>query len=217
MGLGIIGKKLKMTQIFKEDGEVIPVTLIEYREGIVVDLKTLEKDGYYAVKVGFEQVDEKKLTKPEIGYFKKRNLPFLKILKEFIVEEEEIKNFKIGDKISIDIFKEGDYIDVTGNSIGKGFQGVVKRHGFHGGPATHGSMSHRAPGSIGPTAPQRVLKGRKMAGHMGAKRVTIQNLEIIKILNNENLIMVKGAVPGPSNSYLILKKAVKKRVKNGQN
>ncbi|MCM8786391.1 MAG: 50S ribosomal protein L3 [Candidatus Omnitrophica bacterium] len=215
MGIGIVGKKLKMTQIFKEDGEVIPVTLIEYKEGYVVDLKTIEKDGYYAVKVGFEQVDEKKLTKPEIGYFKKRNLPLLKILKEFRVNGEEIKNFKIGDKISIDIFKEGDYIDVTGNSIGKGFQGVVKRHGFHGGPATHGSMSHRAPGSIGSTAPQRVLKGRRMAGHMGSQKVTIQNLKIIKILNDENLIMVKGAVPGPSNSYLILKKAIKKKVKNG--
>lgn len=215
MGIGIIGKKLKMTQIFKEDGEVVPVTLIEYKEGIVVDLKTLERDGYYAVKVGFEQTDEKKLTKPEIGYFKKRNLPLLKILKEFRVSEEEIKNFKIGDKISIDIFKEGDYIDVTGKSIGKGFQGVVKRHGFHGGPATHGSMSHRAPGSIGPTTPQRVIKGRKMAGHMGSKKVTVQNLQIIKILNDENLIMVKGAVPGPSNSYLILKKAIKKKVKNG--
>ncbi|MFN4228147.1 MAG: 50S ribosomal protein L3 [Candidatus Ratteibacteria bacterium] len=215
MGVGIIGKKLKMTQIFKEDGEVVPVTLIEYKEGIIVDLKTLEKDGYYAVKVGFEQTDEKKLTKPEIGYLKKRNLPLLKILKEFRVSEEEIKNFKIGDKISIDIFKEGDYIDVTGKSIGKGFQGVVKRHKFHGGPATHGSMSHRAPGSIGPTTPQRVIKGRKMAGHMGSKKVTVQNLQIIKILNDENLIMVKGAVPGPSNSYLILKKAIKKKVKNG--
>ncbi|MCX7917410.1 MAG: 50S ribosomal protein L3 [bacterium] len=212
MNIGIVGKKIKMTQIFKEDGEVVPVTLIEYMEGYIVDLKTKEKDGYNAVKIGFEEVEEKKLNKPLLGYLKKRNLPPLKILKEFRLENSElIKEFKIGDRVTINIFKEGDYVDVTGKSIGKGFQGVVKRHGFHGGPATHGSMSHRAPGSIGSTAPQRVLKGRKMAGHMGAKKVTVQNLQIVKILNEENLIMVKGAVPGPSNSYLIIKKAIKKK------
>lgn len=210
MGVGIIGKKLKMTQIFNEDGEVIPVTLVEYKEGYVVDLKTKERDGYTAIKVGFEEVDEKKLNKPQLGYLKKRNLPPLKILKEFRVDNGEISNYKIGDRITIDIFKEGDYVDVTGRSIGKGFQGVVKRHGFHGGPATHGSMSHRAPGSIGPTTPQRVIKGRRMAGHMGNEKVTIQNLQIVKILKDENLIMIKGAVPGATNSYLIIKKAVKK-------
>jgi large subunit ribosomal protein L3 len=216
MGIGILGKKLKMTQIFNENGEVIPVTLVEYKEGYVVDLKTEEKDGYVALKVGFEEVDEKKLTKPEIGYLRKKNLPPLKILKEFRFNSfEEIKDYKIGDKITIDIFKEGDYVDVTGKSIGKGFQGVVKRHGFHGGPATHGSMSHRAPGSIGPTAPQRVLKGRRMAGHMGNKKVTIQNLQIVKIMKDENIIMIKGAIPGPSNGYILIKKAVKKRIKNG--
>jgi large subunit ribosomal protein L3 len=216
MGIGILGKKLKMTQIFNEDGEVIPVTLVEYKEGYVVDLKTEEKDGYVALKVGFEEVDEKKLTKPEIEYLRKKNLPPLKILKEFRFNSfEEIKDYKIGDKITIDIFKEGDYVDVTGKSIGKGFQGVVKRHGFHGGPATHGSMSHRAPGSIGPTAPQRVLKGRRMAGHMGNKKVTIQNLQIVKIMKDENIIMIKGAIPGPSNGYILIKKAVKKRIKNG--
>jgi len=216
MGIGILGKKLKMTQVFNENGEVIPVTLVEYKEGYIVDLKTEEKDGYVALKVGFEEVDEKKLTKPEIGYLKKKNLPPLKILKEFRFNSfEEIKDYKIGDKITIDIFKEGDYVDVTGKSIGKGFQGVVKRHGFHGGPATHGSMSHRAPGSIGPTAPQRVLKGRRMAGHMGNEKVTIQNLQIVKIMRDENIIMIKGAIPGPSNGYILIKKAVKKRIKNG--
>ena len=216
MGIGILGKKLKMTQIFNENGEVIPVTLVEYKEGYVVDLKTEEKDGYVALKVGFEEVGEKKLTKPEIGYLKKKNLPPLKILKEFRFNSfEEIKDYKIGDKITIDIFKEGDYVDVTGKSIGKGFQGVVKRHGFHGGPATHGSMSHRAPGSIGPTAPQRVLKGRRMAGHMGNEKITIQNLQIVKIMKDENIIMIKGAIPGPSNGYILIKKAVKKRIKNG--
>jgi large subunit ribosomal protein L3 len=216
MGIGILGKKLKMTQIFNENGEVIPVTLVEYKEGYVVDLKTEEKDGYVALKVGFEEVDEKKLTKPEIGYLRKKNLPPLKILKEFRFNSfEEIKDYKIGDKITIDIFKEGDYVDVTGKSIGKGFQGVVKRHGFHGGPATHGSMSHRAPGSIGPTAPQRVLKGRRMAGHMGNEKVTIQNLQIFRIMKDENIIMIKGAIPGPSNGYILIKKAVKKRIKNG--
>jgi len=216
MGIGILGKKLKMTQIFNENGEVIPVTLVEYKEGYVVDLKTEEKDGYVALKVGFEEMDEKKLTKPEIGYLRKRNLPPLKILKEFRFDSfDEIKNYKIGDRITIDIFKEGDYVDITGKSIGKGFQGVVKRHGFHGGPATHGSMSHRAPGSIGPTAPQRVLKGRRMAGHMGNEKVTIQNLQIFRIMRDENIIMIKGAIPGPSNGYILIKKAVKKRIKNG--
>jgi len=211
MGIGIIGKKLRMTQIFKEDGTVVPVTLVEYKEGYVVDLKTEDKDGYNALKVGFEEVSEKKLNKPLLGYLKKRNLPSLKILKEFRLENgEEIKKFKIGDRITIDFLKEGDYIDVTGRTIGKGFQGVVKRHGFHGGPATHGSMSHRAPGSIGPTAPQRVLKGRRMAGHMGNEKKTIQNLQIVKILKDENIIMIKGAVPGPSNSYIVIKKSVKK-------
>jgi large subunit ribosomal protein L3 len=211
MGIGILGKKLKMTQIFNENGEVIPVTVVEYKEGYVVDLKTEEKDGYIGLKVGFEEVNEKKLNRPEIEYLKKRNLPPLKILKEFRVNSiDEIKDYKIGDKITIDIFKEGDYVDVTGKSIGKGFQGVVKRHGFHGGPATHGSMSHRAPGSIGPTAPQRVIKGRRMAGHMGNEKVTIQNLQIVKIMKDENIIMIKGAVPGPSNGYVFIKKAVKK-------
>ncbi|MCM8772394.1 MAG: 50S ribosomal protein L3 [candidate division WOR-3 bacterium] len=213
MTIGILGKKLKMTQIFKEDGEVIPVTLIEFKEGYVVDLKTPERDGYTALKVGFEEVSEKKLTKPQLGYLKKRNLPPLKILKEFRVDNEEINNYKIGDKITIDIFKEGELVDVTGKSIGKGFQGVVKRHGFHGGPATHGSMSHRAPGSIGSTTPQRVPKGRRMAGHMGNETVTIQNLQIVKILKDEKILMIKGSVPGPSNAYLIIKKA--KKVKNG--
>jgi large subunit ribosomal protein L3 len=211
MGIGILGKKLKMTQIFNENGEVIPVTVVEYKEGYVVDLKTEEKDGYIGLKVGFEEVNEKKLNRPEREYLKKRNLPPLKILKEFRVNSiDEIKDYKIGDKITIDIFKEGDYVDVTGKSIGKGFQGVVKRHGFHGGPATHGSMSHRAPGSIGPTAPQRVIKGRRMAGHMGNEKVTIQNLQIVKIMKDENIIMIKGAVPGPSNGYVFIKKAVKK-------
>jgi large subunit ribosomal protein L3 len=213
MGMGILGKKLKMMQIFNEKGEVIPVTVVEYKEGYVVDLKTEEKDGYIALKVGFEEVDERKLTKPEIEYLRKRNLPPLKILKEFRFDSfDEIKNYKIGDRITIDIFKEGDYVDVTGRSIGKGFQGVVKRHGFHGGPATHGSMSHRAPGSIGPTAPQRVLKGRRMAGHMGNEKVTIQNLQIVKIMKDENIVMIKGAIPGPSNGYVFIKRAVKKRV-----
>jgi len=213
MGMGILGKKLKMMQIFNEKGEVIPVTVVEYKEGYVVDLKTEEKDGYIALKVGFEEVDERKLTKPEIEYLRKRNLPPLKILKEFRFDSfDEIKNYKIGDRITIDIFKEGDYVDVTGRSIGKGFQGVVKRHGFHGGPATHGSMSHRAPGSIGPTAPQRVLKGRRMAGHMGNEKVTIQNLQIVKIMKDENIVMIKGAIPGPSNGYVFIKRPVKKRV-----
>jgi len=215
MRIGIIGKKLGMSQIFKENGEVIPVTVIEAKENYIVQIKKKEgKDGYSAVQIGYEEVKEKKLTKAELERLKKNNLPPLKILRELrMKDDKEVEEFKVGQKINVEIFKEGEFVDITGKSIGKGFQGVVKRHGFHGGPATHGSMSHRRPGSIGGTTPARVLKGKKMAGHMGDETVTIQNLEVVKVIPEKNLIMVKGAVPGHRNGYLLIRKALKKVAK----
>jgi len=215
MRIGIIGKKLGMSQIFKENGVVIPVTVIEAKENYVVQIKKKEgKDGYSAVQIGYEEVKEKKLTKAELERLKKNNLPPLKILRELrMKDDKEVEEFKVGQKINVEIFKEGEFVDITGKSIGKGFQGVVKRHGFHGGPATHGSMSHRRPGSIGGTTPARVLKGKKMAGHMGDETVTIQNLEVVKVIPEKNLIMVKGAVPGHRNGYLLIRKALKKVAK----
>ncbi len=215
MRIGIIGKKLGMSQIFKENGAVIPVTVIEAKENYVVQIKKKEgKDGYSAVQIGYEEVKEKKLTKAELERLKKNNLPPLKILRELrMKDDKEVEEFKVGQKINVEIFKEGEFVDITGKSIGKGFQGVVKRHGFHGGPATHGSMSHRRPGSIGGTTPARVLKGKKMAGHMGDETVTIQNLEVVKVIPEKNLIMVKGAVPGHRNGYLLIRKALKKVAK----
>jgi len=215
MRIGIIGKKLGMSQIFKENGVVIPVTVIEAKENYVVQIKKRDgKDGYSAVQIGYEEVKEKKLTKAELERLKKNNLPPLKILRELrMKDDKEVEEFKVGQKINVEIFKEGEFVDITGKSIGKGFQGVVKRHGFHGGPATHGSMSHRRPGSIGGTTPARVLKGKKMAGHMGDETVTIQNLEVVKVIPEKNLIMVKGAVPGHRNGYLLIRKALKKVAK----
>jgi len=215
MRIGIIGKKLGMSQIFKENGVVIPVTVIEAKENYVVQIKKKDgKDGYSAVQIGYEEVKEKKLTKAELERLKKNNLPPLKILRELrMKDDKEVEEFKVGQKINVEIFKEGEFVDITGKSIGKGFQGVVKRHGFHGGPATHGSMSHRRPGSIGGTTPARVLKGKKMAGHMGDETVTIQNLEVVKVIPEKNLIMVKGAVPGHRNGYLLIRKALKKVAK----
>lgn len=215
MRIGIIGKKLGMSQIFKENGAVIPVTVIEAKENYVVQIKKKDgKDGYSAVQIGYEEVKEKKLTKAELERLKKNNLPPLKILRELrMKDDKEVEEFKVGQKINVEIFKEGEFVDITGKSIGKGFQGVVKRHGFHGGPATHGSMSHRRPGSIGGTTPARVLKGKKMAGHMGDETVTIQNLEVVKVIPEKNLIMVKGAVPGHRNGYLLIRKALKKVAK----
>lgn len=212
MRTGIIGKKIGMSQIFNEDGSVIPVTAIEVKENYVVQIKKKDgKDGYSAIQIGCEEVKEKAITKPEVERLKKRNLPPLKIIRELrFADDKEVDGFEVGQKLSLDIFKEGDFVDITGKSIGKGFQGVMKRHGFHGGPATHGSMSHRRPGSIGGTTPARVLKGKKMAGHMGNETITVQNLEVVRVIPDKNLLLVKGAVPGSKNGYLLIRKALKK-------
>jgi len=212
MKIGLVGKKIGMTRIYREDdGSVIPVVILKAGPCYITGIKKTGENGYTAIQIGFEEVPERKLNKPMLGYFKKSGLPPMKVLREIRLNNDgEIANFNVGQKLTVDIFKEGEYVDVTGTSIGKGFQGVVKRHKFSGGPATHGSMSHRAPGSIGGTTPPRVLKGKRMAGHMGNRRVTVQNLQIIKVIPEENIILIKGQIPGPANRYIVIKKALKK-------
>lgn len=212
MKMGLVGKKIGMSRIYKEgNGSVVPVTVVKAGPCYITELKKTSDNGYTAVQIGFEEVTEKKLNKPVLGNFKKAGLPPMRILKEVRLNDDgEIADFNVGQKLTVEIFKEGEYIDVTGTSIGKGFQGVMKRHNFRGGPRTHGSMSHRAPGSIGGTDPARVLKGKRMAGQMGNRRVTVQNLQIVKILPEENILLIKGQVPGPSNGYIVIRKALKK-------
>jgi large subunit ribosomal protein L3 len=202
---GIIGKKLGMTSIFGNDGEVIPVTVIEAGPCTVVDIKTTDKDGYQALQLGFGNVKEKKVIKPLAGHFKKNNISPKLVLKEF--KNFNVSEFKIGDEIKCSIFNEGDIIKVKGKSKGKGFQGVVKRHGFGGiGMTTHGQSDRvRAPGSIGASSyPSRVFKGQRMAGRMGYDNVTIRGLKVVKVDPERNLVFVKGAVPGAINSIVEL-------------
>jgi large subunit ribosomal protein L3 len=192
----ILGKKLKMSQIWKDD-KVIPVTLIKAGPITITQIKTKEKDGYNAVQVGFDAT-KKKINKPEKGHLK--DLGNFRHLKEFKVQNSE---FKIGEILDVNQFQEGDKIKISGLNKGRGFQGGVKRHGFHGGPKTHGQKDrHRAPGSIGATAPQRVLPGRKMAGHMGQERTTVKNLKIVGVDKENNILTVKGAVPGMKGTLL---------------
>ncbi len=194
----ILGKKLEMTQIFKDD-KVIPVTLIEAGPCFVTQLKTKEKDGYTALQVGFEKLKPKKVRKT------RKNKPF-RYLREFKVDESGIRNYELGQKIDVSIFKEGDKVKVSGISKGKGFQGAVKRWGFSGRDATHGvKHEHRTLGSVGPSGPERVLKGRKMPGRMGGERITVKNLEIVKVDPENNLIAVRGAVPGRRGTLLEIK------------
>jgi len=189
----ILGKKIGMTQVFNEKGQVVPVTLIEAGPCSVVQVRTKEKDGYSAVQIGFGEIKDKKIKKPQKGHFKKANLEKgFRYLMEF-----PDNDLKIGDKIDVSIFQEGEIVKVTGISKGKGFQGVVKRHGFSGFPASHGTKHGlRAPGSIGSSFPERVWKGKKMAGRMGGERVAVQGLKIVQIDKENNLLAVKGAVPG---------------------
>jgi large subunit ribosomal protein L3 len=203
----ILGKKIGMTQIFGENGEAVPVTVVEAGPCLVVQKKTVEKDGYSALKVGFEEIKEKRLNKPTLGQFKKRQLKPRKYLRELKIQDAE--KYNVGDEIKVDIFKPGDRVDVTGISKGKGFAGGVKRWNFNRGPMSHGSMYHRRPGAGGATDPERVFKGKKMPGHLGAERVTVQNLEVVKVDPDKNLLLIKGSVPGPRKSLLFIKNTVK--------
>ena len=208
MKKALIGKKVGMTQIFDENGVVIPVTVIEAGPCVVAQVKTLENDGYEAVQLGFGEVKENKLNKPEKGHFAKANVTAKKHLREFRLDS--IEGIKVGDELKADVFAAGEKIDVQGTSKGKGFQGVIKRHGQHRGPMGHGSMYHRRPGSMGPTStPGRVFKGKKLPGHMGRVTVTIQNLDVVRVDMDKNVILVKGSVPGAKGSILKIKSAVK--------
>lgn len=208
MKKGLIGKKIGMTQIFNEEGKVIPVTVIEAGPCVVSQVKTEETDGYNSIQLGFGAIKESKVNKPERGHFTKANIAPARYLREFRVDS--IEDVKVGDELKADIFMAGDKIDIQGTSKGKGFQGVIKRHGQHRGPMGHGSMYHRRPGSMGSTStPGRVFKGKKLPGHMGAEIVTIQNLEVIKVDLDKNIILVKGSVPGAKGSILKIKSSVK--------
>ena len=204
----IIGKKVGMTQIFDEKGKVIPVTVIEAGPCLVAQVKSVETDGYNAIQLGFGDVKESKLNKPEKGHFAKAKLALKKHLREFRLDS--VDGVNVGDEIKVDTFQAGDKIDVQGTSKGKGFQGVIKRHGQSRGPMGHGSMYHRRPGSMGPTStPGRVFKGKKLPGHMGRVTVTIQNLDVVKVDLDKNVILVKGSVPGPKGAILKIKSAIK--------
>ena len=218
---GIIGKKIGMTQLFDESGVVTPATVLEVGPCVVLQKRTMERDGYRAVQLGLvEHLNWKKINKPLEGHLKRaaaeadpeggKQLPPMKFLREFPLDDggDEVA---VGDQVLVNIFKAEDYVTIIGKSKGAGFAGVIKRHGFGGGRATHGSMFHRAPGSIGCSAyPARVFKGRKMPGQLGAKRVTVKNLKVVKVDEEKNLLVVKGAVPGAKGGYLLISKSVGK-------
>ena len=195
----IIGKKIGMTQIFDEKGTVIPVTAIQAGPCVVAQVKTVETDGYNAVQLGFGEIKDKHINKPEAGHFKKAGITNKKHLREFRVNSIDVA---VGDEVKVDVFAAGEKIDVQGTTKGKGFQGVIKRHGQSRGPMGHGSMYHRRPGSMGPTStPGRVFKGKKLPGHMGVQTVTIQNLDVVSVDLDKNVILVKGSVPGVKVHY----------------
>ena len=205
---GILGIKLGMTQIFEQDGKVVPVTVVQAGPCFVVQRKTAETDGYDAIQIGLVEGGKppRKVTQPLQGHYEKAEVPPMRRLMEFRVDNGDPA--QPGDQLKASIFQQDDYVDVIGTSKGKGFQGVIKRHGFSGGRATHGSMFHRAPGSIGQAAyPSRVFPGVRLPGRLGGKRVTVKNLQIVKVSEEENLIYLRGAVPGPRNGYVALKEA----------
>lgn len=203
---GILGRKAGMTQVFTKDGKLIPVTVIEVEPNTVMQVKTVETDGYNAVQLGVTEKKEKRATKSEVGHAKRANTTPKRFLKE--IRDTEA-TYNVGDKVTASLFEVGEIVDVTGTSKGKGFTGVIKRHNQSRGPETHGSRYHRRPGSLGTMLPKRVLKGKKLSGHMGFETVTIQNLEIIEVNENENYILVSGNVPGAKNSLVLIKSAVK--------
>jgi len=206
MTSGLVGKKLGMTQVFDAAGRLTPVTVIEAGPCRVSRIKTREYDGYEAIQLAFDEVPERKLSKAEAGHLKAVNLPASRGLREF----KKMGEAQIGQTIKADLFAKGEWVDVEGVSKGKGFQGVIKRHHFRGGPETHGSMFHRAPGSIGSSAyPSRVWKNKKLPGHMGSQRVTVQRLKVIDARPEENLLFISGAVPGATGGVVIVRKSKK--------
>ena len=209
MKKAILATKVGMTQIFNENGMLIPVTVLQATPNVVTQVKTVENDGYAAVQVGFGEIRDVLVNKPRKGHFAKAGVANKRFLREF--KFENAAEYTVGQEIKADIFAEGDKIDATGISKGKGFQGAIKRHGLSRGPMKHGSKYHRHAGSNGPaTTPGRVFKGKHMPGQMGAVKVTVQNLEVVKVDTENNLLLVKGAVPGPKKALLVLKETVKK-------
>lgn len=210
MAKAILGRKLGMTQIFTEDGQVLPVTVIESGNNVVVMNRTQERDGYDAVQLGFGEIKEKRLTRPEKGHLDKAGVKPVKYLREMRLAEAS--TYKVGDSVGVDIFATGDLVDVTGTSKGKGFAGTIKRHNFARGPMGHGSKSHREPGSTGAMISGhggRVLKGKKLPGRMGHARVTVQRLTVVRVDAERNLLLLKGAVPGPKKGLVIVRETIK--------
>lgn len=204
---GILGRKLGMTQVFTTDGTLIPVTVVEATENVVLQKKTIENDGYEAIQVGFEDKRESLANKPEKGIAAKANTAPKRFVKEF--RYSEMMGYEVGDSIKVDSFVAGEVVDVTGTSKGKGYQGVIKRHGQHIGPKGHGSGAHRIVGSMGPIAPNRIAPGKKLPGQMGNVKRTVQNLEIVAVDVENNLLLIKGSIPGPKKGLVIVKSAVK--------
>ncbi|MCP1146470.1 50S ribosomal protein L3 [Lysinibacillus endophyticus] len=209
MTKGILGRKIGMTQVFAENGDLIPVTVIEAPANVVLQKKTVETDGYEAIQVGFEDKRVKLSNKPEQGHVAKANTAPKRFIREF--RNVNVEEYEVGQEVKVEIFAEGDVVDVTGVTKGKGFQGVIKRHGQSRGPMAHGSRYHRRPGSMGPVAPNRVFKQKKLPGQMGGNVVTIQNLEIVKVDAERNLLLVKGNVPGSKKALVTVKTAVKSK------
>lgn len=208
MKKAILGKKVGMTQVFDKQGKAVPVTVIEAGPNIVVQKKTVENEGYSAIQVGFNDVAEKRVTKPLKGHFAKAKVAVKRYLRELRIEDAA--SYEVGQEIKADVFKEGDKVDVSGVSKGKGFAGAIKRHNFHRGPMKHGSKYHRAAGSMGASSdPSRTFKGKKLPGHMGSANTTVVNLEVIKVDPEKNILLVKGGVPGIRGSLVMIKDTVK--------
>ena len=207
MTKGILGKKVGMTQIFTESGELIPVTVVEATPNVVLQVKTVETDGYEAIQVGYQDKREVLSNKPAKGHVAKANTAPKRFIKEF--KNVELGEYEVGKEIKVDVFQAGDVVDVTGTTKGKGFQGAIKRHGQSRGPMSHGSRYHRRPGSMGPVAPNRVFKNKRLAGRMGGDRVTIENLEVVKVDVERNVILITGNIPGAKKSLITIKSAVK--------
>ena len=209
---GILGRKVGMTEVFTTNGLLIPVTVVEVEPNVITQIKTVEKDGYNSIQLGAFTKREKVSNKPEMGHVKKANTTPKRFLKE--IKGLDVSNYEVGQIIGVDTFEAGELVDVTGTSKGKGFQGTIKRHNFSRGPMSHGSHYHRAVGSRGPMRPMRVLKGKKLPGHMGNEQVTIQNLEIIAVDIENNCLLISGNIPGPKKGYVLVRTAVKNGEKN---
>jgi len=207
MTKGILGRKIGMTQVFLENGDLIPVTVVDVTPNVVLQKKTVETDGYNAIQLGYEDKPERLANQPEKGHVAKASTAPKRFISE--IRDVNIEEYEIGQEVKADIFQEGTIVDVTGISKGKGFQGAIKRHGQSRGPMSHGSRYHRRPGSMGPIAPNRVFKSKELPGRMGGEQITIQNLEIVKVDTDRNLLLIKGNVPGPKKSFLKIRTAIK--------